>query len=196
MSTFIAIEPDACIGCGTCMAACSEGHRSAGLQAEPRLAMTSTFDMTAAVTCHHCEGAPCMAVCPVAAITREDGVVRVNEQTCVGCKLCACVCPFGAIHPSGTSIAGVAGIKYDTPTFPRGTSPLLTQAAGVYTCAVKCDMCAYDPQSTPHCVAACPTNALRVCESSDAQADRKKKLVAAAEMNERMMRGISTIRRP
>ena len=123
-------------------------------------------------------------------------MVRVNEQTCVGCKLCACVCPFGAIHPSGTSIAGVAGIKYDTPTFPRGTSPLLTQAAGVYTCAVKCDMCAYDPQSTPHCVAACPTNALRVCESSDAQADRKKKLVAAAEMNERMMRGISTIRRP
>ena len=26
MNTFIAIEPDRCIGCGTCLAACSHGH--------------------------------------------------------------------------------------------------------------------------------------------------------------------------
>lgn len=195
MNKFIAIEPDVCIGCGTCLAACSSGHRVAGLQAEPRLAMTGTRAMTAAVTCHHCEGAPCMAVCPVGAITRADGAVLVNEQTCVGCKLCACVCPFGAIHPSGTSIAGVAGVKYDTPTFPRGTSPLLTWEAGVYTCAVKCDLCAFDPAG-PHCVKACLTGALSVQDAPDASEARKEKLVAAAQANEIAMRGASTIRRP
>ena len=31
MNTFIAIEPDRCIGCGTCLAACSYGHRMAAL---------------------------------------------------------------------------------------------------------------------------------------------------------------------
>ena len=111
MNTFIAIEPDRCIGCGTCLAACSYGHRMAGLQAEPRLALTITPQVTAALTCHQCEGAPCLAVCPVDAIRRTDDAVIVNEQTCIGCKLCAVVCPFGAIHPSGTSTAGVAGIS-------------------------------------------------------------------------------------
>lgn len=125
MNTFIAIEPDRCIGCGTCLAACSHGHRVAGLQAEPRLALTFTPQVTAAVTCHQCEGAPCLAVCPVDAIKRTEEAIVVNEQTCIGCKLCAVVCPFGAIHPSGTSTAGVAGISYPTPTQPRGTSPLL-----------------------------------------------------------------------
>ena len=197
MTKFIAIEPDSCIGCGTCLAACSQGHRLAGLQAEPRLAMTSTYEVTAAVTCHHCEGAPCMAVCPVGAITRTDeGVVTVNEQTCVGCKLCACVCPFGAIHPAGTSIAGVAGISFDTPTFPKGTSPLLAWEIGVYTAAVKCDMCAYDPSGEPHCVKACLTGALSVHETLDLESERKEKMKAAACANEVRMRGTSTIRRP
>ena len=91
MNTFIAIEPDRCIGCGTCLAACSHGHRVAGLQAEPRLALTFTRDVSAAVPCHQCEGAPCLAVCPVDAITRTDTAVIVNEQTCIGCKLCAVV---------------------------------------------------------------------------------------------------------
>ncbi|WP_172136228.1 4Fe-4S dicluster domain-containing protein [Adlercreutzia sp. ZJ473] len=195
MNKFIAIEPDVCIGCGTCLAACSSGHREAGLQAQPRLALASTLDVTAAVTCHHCEGAPCMAVCPVGAITRADGAVLVNEQTCVGCKLCACVCPFGAIHPSGTSIAGVAGVKFDTPTFPRGTSALLSWEIGVYTRAVKCDMCAFDPAG-PHCVTACLTGALSVQDAPCAAAARKEKLVAAAKANELAMRGSSTIRRP
>lgn len=196
MNKFIAIEPDACIGCGTCLAACSQGHREVGLQAQPRLALASTYAVTAAVTCHHCEGAPCMVVCPVGAITRSDeGVVEVNEQTCVGCKLCACVCPFGAIHPSGTSIAGVAGIKYDTPTLPRGTSALLAWEVGVCTRAVKCDMCSFDPAG-PHCVQACLTGALSVQGAGKAAAARKEKQIAAAQANELVMRTTSTIRRP
>ncbi|MDO4289716.1 MAG: 4Fe-4S dicluster domain-containing protein [Eggerthellaceae bacterium] len=196
MNNFIEIKPDVCIGCGTCRAACSVGHERAGLQAEPRLAMVRTGSLSASVTCHHCEGAPCSLVCPVGAITKENGSVHINEQTCVGCRLCACVCPFGAIHPSGTSIAGVAGIKFDTPTFPKATSSLLTWEIGVYTRAVKCDLCAYDPEGGPHCVAACPTGALSFHDAARDARVRTEKRVAAAEANEVVMRDLSTIRRP
>jgi hydrogenase-4 component A len=160
----------------------------AGLQAEPRLALTFAPQVTAAVTCHQCEGAPCLAVCPVDAIVRTDEAVVVNEQACIGCKLCAIVCPFGAIHPAGTSTAGVAGIAFETPSQPRGTSPLLAWSIGVYTCAVKCDLCStYDPEGGPHCVRACPTNALFVRDATTLGDARKDKMKAAVTANQIMM---------
>lgn len=113
-----------------------------GRQAEPPSRTTFTPQVTAAVTCPSVRGGRrAWPVCPVDAIKRTEEAIVVNEQTCIGCKLCAVVCPFGAIHPSGTSTAGVAGISYPTPTQPRGTSPLLAWSIGVYTCAVKCDLC-------------------------------------------------------
>ena len=82
MNRFIAIYPSRCVACGTCRAACSEGHKRAGLQKEPRLALYESRDVVASLTCHHCEGAPCVKVCPVNAIKHEDdGCVRVDEPT-------------------------------------------------------------------------------------------------------------------
>ncbi|MCH4184864.1 MAG: 4Fe-4S binding protein [Eggerthellaceae bacterium] len=164
MNRFIAIEPSRCVACGTCRAACSAGHKEAGLQDEPRLALFESRDVVASLTCHHCEGAPCFKVCPVNAIRHDlDGCVRVDEKKCIGCKLCAVSCPFGAIHMSGTPVAGVAGIQYNTPTFSASLSPILQYEVGVYPCAVKCDLCAYDG-CHPHCVDACITNALHLVE--------------------------------
>ncbi len=188
MNAFITIEPDRCIGCGTCLAACSYGHRMAGLQAEPRLALMFDSKVTAAVTCHQCEGAPCLAVCPVDAIRQTDDAVIVNEQTCIGCKMCAIACPFGAMHPSGTSIAGVAGISYPTPAYPKGTSALLAWSIGECICAVKCDLCSsLGPDESPHCVPACPTNALCVRDAETLDGSRREKLRAAAAENQVMM---------
>lgn len=159
-----------------------------GCRRSPRLALTFTPQVTAAVTCHQCEGAPCLAVCPVDAIKRTEEAIVVNEQTCIGCKLCAVVCPFGAIHPSGTSTAGVAGISYPTPTQPRGTSPLLAWSIGVYTCAVKCDLCStLGPDEEPHCVEACPTKALYVRDATTLAGVRKDKMRAAVAANQIMM---------
>lgn len=195
MNRFIAINTGRCIGCGTCRAACSEGHVKAGLQGEPRLRVVETREVSAAVTCHHCEGAPCLEVCPVNAITRNEGAVVVNEQTCIGCKMCAIVCPFGAVHPSGTSIAGVAGTCMRTPTFPQSLDPLLRWEIGVYTCAVKCDLCAYDPDGGPHCVSACPTAALTYVEQDGATEELRAKRREAAQFEEVMQAAIKTARK-
>lgn len=183
MNRFIAIEPSRCVACGTCRAACSEGHRKAGLQAQPRLALYESRDVVASLTCHHCEAAPCLKVCPVNAIRKDDdGCLRVDERRCIGCRLCAIACPFGAIHMSGTSVAGVAGVMYATPTFPASLSPILQWEVGVYACAVKCDLCAYD-NCHPHCVDACITNALRLVENAGSEEDTRQKRVRAAEAN-------------
>ena len=160
------------------------------------MALTFTHEVSAAVTCHQCEGAPCLAVCPVDAIARTDSAVIVNEQTCIGCKLCAVVCPFGAIHPSGTPISGVAGISYPTPTQPKGTSPLLAWSIGVYTAAVKCDLCSTcDPEGGPHCVPACPTNALFLRDATTLKGARKDKMLAAVQANQIIMNDADRQRR-
>lgn len=155
MNRFIDINPERCIGCGTCQSACADAHRMQGLQDTPRLALVKTGGISAALACHHCEGAPCAEVCPVNAIEHDGDRIHVKEQECIGCRLCAIACPFGAIHPDGTSIAGVAGMCDPTPSYPKSLSSLLTWAPGQYTCAVKCDLCAFDPDG-PHCVARAP----------------------------------------
>jgi len=49
--------------------------------------------------CRHCDPAPCQRVCPAGAIHRDSafGLVLVDESRCLGCALCAVVCPFDAI---------------------------------------------------------------------------------------------------
>ncbi|HGI7022863.1 TPA: 4Fe-4S binding protein, partial [Klebsiella aerogenes] len=102
MNRFVIADSSVCIGCRTCEAACSETHRQYGLQSMPRLQVMRNEKESAPQMCHHCEDAPCAAVCPVNAITRVDGAVQLNESLCVSCKLCGIACPFGAIEFSGS----------------------------------------------------------------------------------------------
>jgi Fe-S-cluster-containing dehydrogenase component len=49
-------------------------------------------------SCLHCENAECVTVCPTGASYKrqEDGIVLVEESSCMGCGLCAWACPYGA----------------------------------------------------------------------------------------------------
>ena len=48
--------------------------------------------------CMHCENPPCVEACPTEGATykREDGIVVMDKEKCIGCKSCIMACPYGA----------------------------------------------------------------------------------------------------
>lgn len=138
MNKFIFANPTLCAGCDACVDACAEAHKTAGLQAQARISIVRNGDAATPITCRQCNNAPCAKICPVGALKMGDGTVELDESKCIGCKLCAVVCPFGVISLSGSgSDAGMV--------------------------AVKCDLCAF-AEKGPACVQACATKALFVMD--------------------------------
>jgi tetrathionate reductase subunit B len=45
--------------------------------------------------CNNCRKAPCVEVCPTRASCYDrDGTVQIDDDKCIGCKLCIAACPY------------------------------------------------------------------------------------------------------
>ncbi len=130
------IDPSRCIGCQSCVQACSEcdthkGHPMIHLEYVDRAHSVQT----APVVCMHCETPTCAEVCPADAIKKtDDGIVQTARQPrCISCNNCVLACPFGV--------------------------PKMNVE---FQLMMKCDMC-YDRTSIgkrPMCATVCPSQAL------------------------------------
>jgi Fe-S-cluster-containing dehydrogenase component len=115
----LVIDLDTCVGCHACAVSCKEwntgGYFAPLTDHNPydedafgvwlnRVHSYEAGDGADGLTvnfprsCLHCEDAACVTVCPTGASYKraEDGIVLVNPDTCIGCKLCSWACPYGA----------------------------------------------------------------------------------------------------
>jgi Fe-S-cluster-containing dehydrogenase component len=163
------IDLSKCIGCQYCVYACQAVNDvTDDMRWNEYLADTTetgeVFHMTR--PCLHCQDAPCVAVCPVqATYVREDGIVMMDYDVCIGCRYCQVACPYGARSFNWEQRLGASGYQEEW-----GDAEIEHRPRGV---PEKCTFCVHridrglpqglipgiDAAATPACVNICPVNA-------------------------------------
>ena len=172
----LVIDLDTCVGCHACAVACkqwNEGGQFGPLPDENPYGRdplgvwfnrVHTYESNSAQghatvhfprSCLHCEEPECVTVCPTGASYKraEDGIVLIDANKCIGCKLCSWACPYGAREYS--------------------------EVLGVMQ---KCTLCvdriyneSFDVEDrSPACVQACPTGARHFGDLGDPHSDVSK----------------------
>lgn len=107
----MAIDTAHCVGCDQCSVACKIEHNlpdnvwwnraktMAGGSEAADGAPAGTFPNLSmawfTLACQHCDAPACVEACPTgASVKREDGIVTVNAEECIGCKSCMAACPY------------------------------------------------------------------------------------------------------
>jgi formate dehydrogenase iron-sulfur subunit len=92
--------------------------------------------------CMHCADPGCLEACPApgAIVQYQNGIVDVNPEACIGCRMCETGCPF------------------DVPRYAESTSKM-----------AKCTLCVDRVQVglEPACVKSCPTGCLEFGDKSE-----------------------------
>jgi len=126
MAKILMINHEKCTGCRLCELVCSVSHDGVSNPARSRINIIKweAEGLYIPMSCQQCEDAPCMTICPVKAISRDQELdyVKIDYNVCIGCRSCVAVCPFGAM---GFNVK-------DKKVF-------------------KCDLCEGDPQCVRFC---------------------------------------------
>nr|VFJ94259.1 MAG: Fe-S-cluster-containing dehydrogenase component [Candidatus Kentron sp. LFY]VFJ96705.1 MAG: Fe-S-cluster-containing dehydrogenase component [Candidatus Kentron sp. LFY] len=171
------IDLNTCVGCNACMVACAMENQVPVWKGAWRTwvhdkEIGSTTDNVVRRffprLCNHCSNPPCMTVCPTGATYQMDnGIIMVDEKTCMGCGACAMACPYKARYAITYDDID-KGEKFYGQDFER-KSPSVD----------KCDFCAHRVAKgkVPACVETCVGTA-RIFGNLDDPGDPITELVA------------------
>ena len=147
MEMILVVDHEKCTGCRLCEMVCSVRHTGVNNPTRSRIHVIKWpregFELP--MLCQQCEEAPCIAVCPKDALSRDLvlGRVMLNYDLCIGCKMCVIACPFG-------------GMGIDT----------------VIQQVIKCDLCDGDPACVRFCGSGAlqfvPANRVNLMKKRDA----------------------------
>ena len=128
MQKALVVNLDKCTGCRSCELACSFKHHGEFNPSKSAIHVGIFPDNAffVPVVCYQCSKPFCKEVCPTGALYSSEVnnayVVQVDEEKCVGCKMCMLACPFGSITMKDNG------------------------------CAQKCDLCGGSPECVVFCV--------------------------------------------
>ena len=173
------VDVPRCVGCQTCTIACMQEH---GLP--PGTAWRFVADCEVGeypevrrlflpMQCMHCAAPPCVPVCPTGASRqRDDGIVWIASEACVGCGYCAMACPYQARH-----------LVHETHGYFDGVTPAESARAHPERRFVmtKCTFCkdrvdegrargltpGVDADATPMCAVACIAGVIHIGDLDD-----------------------------
>lgn len=91
MKQILLREPEKCDGCNKCVEACAEINGESAIFLHK---MTKGYQT---IVCQQCIEPSCARGCFQEAIYRDNNIVKMNNDRCIGCKLCVLMCPIGAI---------------------------------------------------------------------------------------------------
>lgn len=166
-------DMDACVGCQTCTIACKQTN-----QTTPGILWRNVLDLEVGeypqvdrsfllTGCQHCEQPSCVPVCPTGATyKRDDGLMVIDYDVCIGCSSCVVACPYQARKIDKNPPSYYPGKRMATEQ-----RPVQLQRVGV---AQKCSFCkeriddglarglvpGQDPDATPACANACISQAI------------------------------------
>ena len=97
------IDLEKCVGCSACTIACkAENQLPPGVVYRPVIEeeigeYPNVSRRWLPRPCMQCDNPPCVPVCPVNATwKREDGIIVIDYNACIGCRYCLTACPYGA----------------------------------------------------------------------------------------------------
>ena len=159
---YIVYDSRLCLGCQSCMYACSMTHEGEANPSVSRIQIireeTSVakypYDIVMSV-CRQCVSPLCVQNCPTGAChvdAANGNVRRIDEQKCIGCRRCINSCP----QRPHRAVWNAAKKK-----------------------STKCDLCTIAPywsrqggsNGTPACVTICPAKALKLVKDPPPQTD-------------------------
>ena len=173
-----------CVGCTSCQVSCKMENATPIGHFRSKVDFADTGEYPKAKRyffpkiCNQCDEPPCILPCPVkgpgkgATYKREDGVVMVDRDLCIGCGRCAGACPYGArfLHPH-------IPVKNDPKPFARNVKEVRGKKARDLRVVDKCDYCSHrlaQGIEEPTCVRNCVGKARFFGDSSDPQSEVSK----------------------
>jgi phenylacetyl-CoA:acceptor oxidoreductase subunit 1 len=175
------IDLSTCIGCEYCQRACSAVNDVApdkpwNIVAEDQTSTGQKFFFSR--PCLHCQHAPCVEVCPVrATYVRDDGLVIMDYDRCIGCRYCEVACPYDSRkfnweeRTEENDLVPTWGVP-EVERRPRGVVEKCTFCVQRIDAGLENGLTpGLDREATPACVNVCPVGARVFGDLNDPQSE-------------------------
>ncbi|MEX0988330.1 MAG: 4Fe-4S dicluster domain-containing protein [Bacteroidales bacterium] len=130
--------------------------------------------------CYHCDNPPCVKVCPVdATFIREDGIVLIDNERCIGCRFCMAGCPYSA-RTFNWSEPVTKGEIHESE---ENCSASVPRKMGTVE---KCDFCTshLERGEFPKCVTSCPNGVFYMGDMNEDTVSNPSETIRFSELIE------------